>query len=107
MPGKVKELKEKDFSKTVKKGISLIDFWAPWCHGCKAIAPHLDDLAKNYNDDILFYKVNVIDNPELSSKYGVMSLPNILIFKNGKIINQIIGTTNKQKLEAVIKKALK
>lgn len=107
MSGKVKELKEKEFSEATKKGLSLVDFWAPWCHSCKAVAPYLDDLVKDYNKDILFYKVNVTENAGLSSRYGVMSLPNILIFKNGKIINQLIGATSKQNIEQAIKKAIK
>ncbi len=87
MSGKVEELKEKEFTLKTKKGIVLLDFWAAWCHACKTVEPHLDELAKVWNDQIKFYKIEVTKNPGLSSRFGVMSLPNILILeKNGKIV---------------------
>lgn len=107
MSGKVEELKEKDFAAKTKKGFVLLDFWANWCHACKTVAPHLDDLAKIWNDRILFYKIDVTKNPGLSSRFGVMSLPNILILENGKVKEQMIGTTTKKAIEDKIKKVLK
>ena|SRR3972149_2511843 len=107
MSGTVQNLTEKDFSEKIKNKTVLIEFWAPWCHGCKAVTPHLDELAKMYNDDIFFFKVNVTNNPGLAGRFGVMSLPNMIFFKNGKIIDQIIGATTKKVIEERVKKALK
>ena len=104
MSGKVEELKEKDFANITKKGIVLLDFWAKWCQGCKVVSPYLDDLAKIWNDKIKFYKINVTENPGLSSRMGVMSLPNILILENGKVKEQIIGSATKKAIEDKIKK---
>ncbi|MBM2821202.1 MAG: thioredoxin [Candidatus Berkelbacteria bacterium] len=107
MSGKVEDLKEKDFLAKTKKGIVLVDFWATWCHACKTVEPHLNDLTKKFNDKIKFYKINVTENPELSSRMGVMSLPNILILNNGKVKDQLIGASTKQAIESAIKKAIK
>lgn len=107
MSGKVEELEEKEFIAKTKKGIVLVDFWASWCHGCKIVEPHLEELAKIYNDDLKFYKINVTKNPGISSRMGVMSLPNILIFNGGKVKEQIIGTATKKAIEDKIKKILK
>lgn len=107
MSGKVEKLTEKDFLLKIKKGIALVEFWAPWCHGCKLIEPHLNDLAKAWNDKIMFYKVSVTENPGLASRLGVMSLPNILIFRDGKVKEQIIGSATKKGIEDKIKKLVK
>jgi len=105
--GKVEELKEKEFKEKIKKGTVLVDFWAKWCHGCKTVEPYLDDLAKIWNDKVKFYQVDVTQNPGLSSRMGVMSLPNILIFHDGKVKEQIIGTATKKAIEDKIKKVIK
>jgi thioredoxin 1 len=105
--GKVEELKEKEYPAKTKKGIVLLDFWANWCHACKTVAPHLDELAKVWNDKIKFYKIDVTKNPGLSARLGVISLPNILILENGKVKEQVIGTATKKTIEDKIKKVLK
>ena len=107
MSGKLEELKEKEFLAKTKKGTVLLDFWAPWCHACKTIEPHLDDLAKNWNDKVMFYKINVTKNPGLAARLAVMSLPNILILRDGKVKDQIIGTTTKKGIEERLKKISK
>jgi len=104
--GKVEELKEKDLAKISQRGIVLLDFWASWCHACKIIAPHLDDLAKIWNDKVKFYKIDVTQDPGLAARLGIMSLPNILILVNGKVREQIIGTATKKAIEDKIKKVL-
>lgn len=107
MSGKVEELKEKDFKTKTQKGITIVDFWAKWCHACKATEPHLINLAKIWNDKVKFYKVNVSENPGLSARMGVMSLPNILFIQNGKVKEQIIGASTKKVIEDKIKKIVK
>jgi thioredoxin len=105
--GKVQELSERDFATKTKNKKVLIDFWAPWCHACKRIEPHLDELAKIYNDGVLFYKIDVTKNPGLSSRYGIMSLPNMIMVDKGKVKDQIIGATSKKEIEDRLKKFAK
>ena len=80
----------------------LIDFWAPWCGPCKAIAPVVDELAKDYAGRLKVVKMNVDDNPNTPSKYGVRSIPNLLVFKGGQVKDQIVGAVPK----AVLVKAV-
>ncbi|HET6419331.1 MAG TPA: thioredoxin [Geobacteraceae bacterium] len=84
----------------------LVDFWAPWCAPCKAIAPVVDTLADEYEGKIKVGKVNVDENPATPGKYGIRGIPTIMLFKDGKLIDQVVGAVPKAQLEALIKKAL-
>lgn len=107
MASKLKELDEKSFKDFIGKDIVLISFGAPWCHACKQIAPILEEMTTTYKGKVSFAKIDVTKAPGISSRYGVMSLPNILIFKKGKVVDQIIGATTKKKIEEQIKKVIK
>lgn len=76
----------------------LVDFWAAWCGPCKSIAPILDQLAEEYSGRVKIAKVNVDNNQSLAKEYQVMSIPNMVFFKDGKKIDQIVGFTPKQEL---------
>ncbi len=76
----------------------LIDFWAPWCGPCRTIAPLVDELAKEYAGKLKVVKMNVDDNPQTPSKYGVRSIPNLLLIKDGQVSDQIIGAVPKAQL---------
>ena len=80
----------------------LIDFWAPWCGPCKAIAPIVDDLAKEYAGRLKVVKMNVDDNPRTPSRYGVRGIPNLILFKGGQVRDQIVGAVPKAQLVKVI-----
>ena len=84
----------------------LVDFWAEWCGPCKMIAPTIEELANDYDGKMKFTKLNVDFNPETSAKYGIRSIPTLLIFNNGSPVGQIVGATSKQNLESRIKEVI-
>jgi len=102
------ELDDDSFEDKVLKSNKpvMVDFWAPWCGPCKAIAPTVDALEKEYGDKMTFVKINVDENPISPSKYGVQAIPTLIFFKNGKIADQITGMVAKEKLEETIKGVL-
>ena len=81
----------------------VVDCWAPWCGPCRAVAPILDDLAKRYKGQLKIAKVNVDENPEIGSKYGIQSIPTMLFVNNGNLVDQVTGALPKEALEARIK----
>lgn len=83
----------------------LVDFWAPWCGPCRVVAPHLEEL-NNERQDLRVVKLNVDDNPATAAKYGVMSIPTMIVFKQGEVAKQIIGALPKKRIEAEIEPAL-
>lgn len=84
----------------------LVDFWATWCAPCKAIAPVIDAIADEYEGKVKVGKVNVDDNPGTPAKYGVRGIPTVILFKDGKVVDQVVGAVPRTQLEALIKKAL-
>ncbi|MBJ6802179.1 MULTISPECIES: thioredoxin [Geomonas] len=84
----------------------LVDFWATWCAPCKAIAPLIDTVASEYEGRVKVGKVNVDDNPATPGKYGVRGIPTVILIKDGKVLDQVVGAIPKAQLEALINKAL-
>ena len=84
----------------------LVDFWATWCAPCKAIAPTIDAIAAEYEGKIKVGKVNVDESQSIPSKYGVRGIPTVIVFKDGKVLDQVVGAVPKSQLEALINKAL-
>ncbi|NRF92580.1 thioredoxin [Paenibacillus frigoriresistens] len=101
----VKQISDATFNNEIEAGIVLVDFWAPWCGPCKIIAPILDELSAEIGDAAKIVKINVDDNPESAAKYNVMSIPTLLVFKDGQLVDQLVGVQPKEKLKAVIEKA--
>ena len=87
-------------------GVSVVDFWAEWCGPCRMITPIIEDLSKDYDGKATIGKLNVDDNPNVSMKYGIRSIPTILFIKNGEVVDKQVGVTTKQamvqKLEALL-----
>ena len=104
MTDNVKEYSTNEFKSEVVESDTpvLVDFWAEWCGPCKVIAPVVEELAKDYKGKIKFGKVNVDDHNMVASEYGVRSIPTLLIFKNGAVVNQIVGAVPKEKITAIL-----
>jgi thioredoxin 1 len=83
----------------------LVDFWAEWCGPCKMIAPLLDELATEYNGKIKIAKVNIDDHQNLAAQFRVSAIPTLLIFKNGQVVEQMVGAKSKRDLKASLDKA--
>ena len=84
----------------------LVDFWAPWCGPCKMVAPVVDELAEEYDGKVKFVKLNTDDNIETASKYGIRSIPTIMVFKGGEAVEQVVGFRPKSELKKSLEKAL-
>jgi thioredoxin 1 len=81
------------------KGVLMVDFWAEWCAPCRALAPTLDELARESAGKVRLAKVNVDDNPALAARYGIRSIPTVLLVKDGAVVDQVIGNVPKGQLK--------
>ncbi len=84
----------------------LVDFWATWCAPCRAIAPHVEALAKDYDGKVRVGKCDIDSNPEVATQYDIRSIPTLLVFKDGKVAGQVVGAVPRAKIEDMIKKTL-
>ncbi len=93
-----------NFDKVINKSTILVDFWAEWCAPCKVQDPILEDVAGELNGKVLVGKVNVDDNRTLATNYGIMNIPTMILFKNGKKLHQFVGVQSKEIIINIIKK---
>ena len=98
------ELTDNNFDSEVKKATTpmLVDFWAPWCGPCRAVAPLLEELAAEYKGRVVVAKINVDENQSIPAKFGVRSIPSILVLKDGEEINRIVGARPKNDFKAIL-----
>lgn len=99
----VKEIKEKDFDNSIKGGKVLVDCYADWCGPCRMLSPIVDEVSEELKD-VTFYKLNVDDAEDVSTKYGIMSIPTLLIFDKGELKEQLVGFKTKEELINILKK---
>jgi thioredoxin 1 len=85
---------------------TIVDFWASWCGPCRMIGPIFEELSKDYAGKVKFAKVNVDENPKTPANYGVRGIPTVIMFKNGKVADQVVGAVPKAQLENLVKKGL-
>ena len=96
-----------EFDRVVKEHpYVIVDFWAEWCAPCRAIAPIVDELAKKYAGKVTFVKLNTDENPEVPQRYMVMGIPTLLFFKDGKLVDQVVGAMPRVPFEERVKKHL-
>ncbi|MFJ5758238.1 thioredoxin [Neobacillus sp. NPDC093182] len=100
----ISNVTDANFSTETGSGLVLADFWAPWCGPCKMIAPVLEELDSEMGDKVKIVKLDVDDNQETAAKYGVMSIPTLLVFKNGEVVDKVVGFQPKDALAGVLEK---
>ena len=84
----------------------LVDFWAPWCGPCKAVAPVVDDLSKEYEGRLKVVKLNTDENPNIAAQYGISGIPTLILFKGGEVVDRIVGFVPKSAITSMISKHL-
>lgn len=95
---------DQTFSGETNEGVVLVDFWAPWCGPCKMIAPVLEELDSDMGDKVKIVKVDVDENQETAGKFGVMSIPTLLVLKDGEVVDKAVGYQPKEALAEVLNK---
>jgi thioredoxin 1 len=96
------QVTKENFNETVAHGVSLLDFWAPWCGPCKMQLPIVEELAEELKGQATIGKVNVDEEPELASQFGVMSIPTLILFKDGQPVDKLVGLQSKAALQSKI-----
>lgn len=102
--GSAMHVTDVNFEETLKKNsLVVVDCWASWCGPCMKLAPTIDELAQEYSGRVLFGKLNVDENRAVPSSFGVMSIPTLLVFKDGKLVDRLVGALPKQMIEEKLK----
>ncbi len=104
----VQQVTDNDFEQSILKAgkPALVDFWAPWCGPCRIIGPIVEELAPNYQGRAVIAKMNVDDNPQIAQRLGVTSIPTLMMFKDGKLVDRVVGAMSKGELQKFIERNL-
>lgn len=97
-----KELTDATFDEAIQSGVALVDFWAPWCGPCKMQGPIIEEVAKEFDGKAVVGKLEVDENPKAAAKYGVQSIPTLVVFKDGKEVERFVGVQDKDSLAATL-----
>lgn len=101
----VRELNDSDFDQTTGSGVVLVDFWAPWCGPCRMQGPILEDVAATVGAKAMVAKVNIDENPAAAARFGVRSIPTLILFKDGKNVQTFVGLQRKDALVGAVEQA--
>jgi len=101
----VMQLNDSNFNGQIQKGVTLVDFWAPWCGPCRMQGPIVDMVAQQVDGKAKVAKLNVDDSPATAAAYGVRSIPTLLVFRDGRVVQQFVGVRDQQQLVEAIEKA--
>jgi thioredoxin 1 len=104
----VKDVSDSDFEGEVLQSSEpvLVDFWAPWCAPCRLVAPAVEELAEEHQGSVKVVKMNVDDNNDTAARYGISSIPTLMIFKDGEVVERFVGVQPKKRLEQAIQEAI-
>lgn len=100
----VKDITDATFVEETKSGVTLTDFWAEWCGPCKMQSPVIEQLDEDSDDSVAYYKMDVDENPETARQFGIMSIPTLLIQKDGEVVDSLIGYHSQEQIEDVLSK---
>ncbi len=106
-PSALIRVTKENFKDIIKNPLVLIDFWAGWCGPCRILSPVIDEISKEYEGKLVVGKVNVDENREIASEFGIMSIPTLILFRDGKPVDKTVGAIPKVKIKAMIDKFLK
>jgi len=107
LPGSPIHVTDGDFESLIQKyPLMVIDCWATWCGPCRVLAPVVDELARDYAGRVVFGKLDVDENPQTAMNFGIMSVPTLLIIKNGKLVDQIVGAVPREYIESKLRKQM-
>ena len=98
----VKDISDATFVEETKSGVTLTDFWAEWCGPCKMQSPVIEQLDEDSDGTVAYYKMDVDENPETARQFGIMSIPTLLVQKDGKVVDSLIGYHSQEQIEEVL-----
>ena len=102
----VNDTTDSTFHEDIKSGITMVDFWAPWCGPCRMVSPILEELSDEMEDKAKILKMNVDENPQVATQFGITSIPTLIVFKNGEKVDQTLGAAPKDFYVKLLEKQL-